>query len=106
MGVRRRCLPAGWYPGTAGGVRDAVEAMRGASVRRRDALAGVAPHAGWEFSGALACAVFASLIEGLDTIVIIGGHLAPSDAILAAFEEGYETPLGTVPADLDLLGRL
>jgi AmmeMemoRadiSam system protein B len=106
MGVRKRCLPAGWYPGTAHGVRDAVQAMLGPSPPRRGAVAGVAPHAGWEFSGALACAVFASLAEDLDTIVIIGGHLAPADGILCAFETEYETPLGNVPVDLELASRL
>jgi AmmeMemoRadiSam system protein B len=106
MGVRRRCLPAGWYPGTANGVRDAVKDMLGPSPPRRGAVAGVAPHAGWEFSGALACMVFASLAEDLDTIVIIGGHLAPADGILCASEEEYETPLGNMPADLELLSRV
>ena len=106
MGVRRRSLPAGWYPGTAHGVRDAVHAMLGSAQPRRAAVAGVAPHAGWEFSGALAGAVFAGLAEDLDTIVIIGGHLAPSDGILCAFDEAYETPLGNVPADLELLASL
>jgi len=106
MGVRRRCLPAGWYPGTAHGVRDAVHAMLGSAQPRRAAVAGVAPHAGWEFSGALAGAVFAGLAEDLDTLVIIGGHLAPSDGILCAFDEAYETPLGNVPADLELLASL
>jgi MEMO1 family protein len=106
MGVRKRCLPPGWYPGTARGVRDAVQAMLGASPRRRDAVAGVAPHAGWEYSGALACAVFASLDEDLDTIVIIGGHLAPADGILCAFDAEYETPLGSLPVDLELASRL
>ena len=106
MGVRRRCLPAGWYPGTARGVREAVNAMAAPTPTRRDAVAGVAPHAGWQFSGALASAVFASLSGDLDTIVIIGGHLAPADGILCAFDAEYETPLGNVPADLALASRL
>jgi hypothetical protein len=80
--------------------------MLGPSLPPRDAAAGVAPHAGWEFSGALAGTVFARLVGDLDTIVIIGGHLAPSDGILCAFEEGYETPLGNAPADLELAARL
>jgi AmmeMemoRadiSam system protein B len=106
MGVRRRSLPSGWYPDTAHGVRDAVRAMIGRSTPRRSAVAGVAPHAGWEFSGALACAVFASLAEDLDTIVIIGGHLAPADGILCALDGEYETPLGNAQADLVLCSRL
>lgn len=106
MRVRPRSLPPGWYPATAHGVRDAVRAMLGPSPPRRGAVAGVAPHAGWEFSGALAGAVFAGLAEDLDTIVIIGGHLAPADGILCAFEQEYETPLGNVAADLGLLEAL
>ncbi len=106
MGVRSRCLPAGWYPGTAQGVQDAVRSMLGPSSPRRGAMAGVAPHAGWEFSGALACAVFASLAEDVDTIVIIGGHLAPTDGILCAFDEEYETPLGNFTAGLELASRI
>jgi AmmeMemoRadiSam system protein B len=42
----------------------------------------------------------------MDTIVIIGGHLGPADGILCAFEEAYETPLGLLKADLELLGAL
>ncbi len=106
MDVRRRCLPAGWYPGTAQGVRDTVRAWAIPDAGRRTAVAGVAPHAGWEFSGALAGAVFAGLSGDLDTIVIIGGHLAAADGILCAPEESYETPLGVAPADLELLARL
>jgi AmmeMemoRadiSam system protein B len=106
MGVRKRCLPAGWYPGTAQCVRDAVDAWGVPDSGRRTAVAGVAPHAGWEFSGALAGAVFTGLAGALDTIVIIGGHLAPVDGILCATEEAYETPLGPATADLELLAAL
>lgn len=106
MGVRRRCLPAGWYPGTAQGVREAVREWALPDDGRRAAVAGVAPHAGWEFSGRLAGAVFAGLAVDLDTIVIIGGHLASVDGILCAPEEAYETPLGPAPADLELAAAL
>jgi AmmeMemoRadiSam system protein B len=66
----------------------------------------VAPHAGWEFSGALALAVFSRIPRTIDTMVIIGGHLGPADGILAAFEEGYETPEGVIDADTELLEAL
>jgi hypothetical protein len=42
----------------------------------------------------------------MDTIVIIGGHLGPADGILCAFEDSYETPLGLLHADLELLGEI
>jgi hypothetical protein len=69
------------------------------------AWAGVAPHAGWEFSGRLACRVVRALADA-QTIVVVGGHLGAGDGVLAASEEGYETPLGTVAADLELLSGL
>ncbi len=107
MRVRKRSLPPGWYPAAEAGTREAIQAMR-EDIRpgRQQAVAGVAPHAGWEYSGALALAVFSRIVSTVETLVIIGGHLGPSDGILAAFEDGYETPLGVVEADQELLTAL
>jgi AmmeMemoRadiSam system protein B len=103
MRVRKRHLPLGWYP-DAGKIKKTIEEMlpkaRGGSPI---CIAGVAPHAGWEFSGAIALGVFSRILPTIDTLVIIGGHLGPADGILCAFEDGYETPLGTIMADLELL---
>jgi AmmeMemoRadiSam system protein B len=38
----------------------------------------------------------------MDTIVIIGGHLASSDGIMIYGEDAFETPLGLVEADGEL----
>ncbi len=107
MRVRKRYLPPGWYPGVARQTRDTIEGML-AAIRpgSPSAIAGVAPHAGWAFSGSIALGVFSRIVRSIDTIVIIGGHLGPSDGILSAFEEGYETPLGVIDADLELLQAL
>jgi MEMO1 family protein len=67
------------------------------------ACAGILPHAGWHFSGRLALEVLSVLCRGIDTMVIIGGHMGPADRIVAAFEDAYETPLGELKADLRLL---
>jgi len=67
------------------------------------APAGVAPHAGWFFSGAIAALVFAALDREAQTVVVVGGHLGRSDRAVAAREDAYETPLGEAAADLDLL---
>jgi AmmeMemoRadiSam system protein B len=69
-------------------------------------IAGIVPHAGWEFSGGIAFEVLSRISRSMDTIVIIGGHLGPADGILCAFEDSYETPLGLLPADLDLLAAI
>jgi MEMO1 family protein len=107
MRVRRRYLPPGWYPGSEEQTRAAIgELSPPPAAAQAPAVAGVVPHAGWEFSGRLALEVFSTLPRTLDTIVIIGGHLGPADGILCAFEDAYDTPLGPVTADLGLLERV
>ncbi|MGD0724670.1 MAG: AmmeMemoRadiSam system protein B [Spirochaetia bacterium] len=107
MRVRRRYLPPGWYPGAEEKAREAIENME-RSIKPEPArgIAGIVPHAGWEFSGGLAFEVLSRISRTMDTIVIIGGHLGPADGILCAFEDSYETPFGLVPADLELLAAI
>jgi len=103
MRVRKRCLPAGWYPETAERALREIEGMM-AAARTSDASAraGIMPHAGWYFSGRLALEVLSSLARGIDTIVIIGGHLRSTDRIVSCFEDAYDTPLGEIAADVQL----
>lgn len=107
MSTRPRSLPAGWYPAGESQTRRQIEAfLQAAGEPTETACAGVAPHAGWEFSGRLACRVLRCLDPEVETVAVVGGHLSPGDGVLAAFEQGYETPLGTVEADLELLACL
>ena len=111
MKIRQRVLPPGWYPGTEEETRETIERylrdLGGrAAIDGSEGIAGVVPHAGWEFSGRTALEVFLHIRKPVDTIVVVGGHLSPSAGILAAMEEGYETPLGILPADLKLLGAI
>lgn len=105
MRIRKRTLPSGWYPADGPSVRKSIEKFLSASPEpeRRTAAAGIAPHAGWDFSGTLACEVFRNLAFPIRTVVVVGGHLGPEDGIMAATEDGYETPLGALDADLELL---
>ena len=107
MHVRKRYLPPGWYPGAEEQIRGAIESMRRSfPSATATGIAGVVPHAGWEFSGSLALEVLSRISRSLDTMVIIGGHLGPADGILCAFEDAYETPLGLIPADAELLAEI
>ncbi len=108
MSVRKRFLPPGWYPSGKEGTLEAIRGMsRGFPAHSAaSGIAGVVPHAGWEFSGSLALEVMSCLSRSIDTIVIIGGHLGPSDGLLCATEDLYETPLGTMRADTELRDSL
>jgi hypothetical protein len=111
MGVRRRRLPPGWYPETAEQARGEIQNMEAGVTRARVSpgaaeCAGIMPHAGWHFSGRLALEVLSFLCRGIDTMVIIGGHMGSSDGIVAVFDDEFETPLGPLPADPALLQSL
>ena len=104
MKVRPRSLPPGWYPGgRSQTILEIEEFSRSFEKPEKPAVAGIAPHAGWSFSGSIACHVFQSIPRDTDTVVVVGGHLSPHSGLLAAFEEGYETPLGVLESDIELL---
>ena len=107
MSIRRRALPAGWYPATASGIQTSVrEFCVSGPEPLAGSVAGIVPHAGWAFSGSLACSVIRSIKPQIDTLVIVGGHLGPGDGVRAVFEDGFETPLGVIDADHELLGEI
>jgi MEMO1 family protein len=128
MRIRRRSLPRGWYPDGPEALGRTVSSWVGVPIARGDrevaggareggarpgsareggggALAVVAPHAGWAFSGRLAARAFAALAPA-STVAVIGGHLGGGAAPLAAFEDAFETPLGNLASDVELRDAL
>jgi hypothetical protein len=73
-------------------------------------VAGIAPHAGWTFSGDLAALVFAAIRERrdvVDTFVLFGtahGYFGPRPAVDAG--SSWQTPLGTVDINTALRDAL
>ncbi len=107
MTIRQRVLPPGWYPGSGEETRRTIENyIASGPAPEPSAVAGVAPHAGWAFSGRIALRVLLGFRRSVETVVVVGGHLPPSAGVLAAPEEGYETPLGVLSADLELLEEI
>lgn len=107
MSIRKRILPPGWYPGSEQEVKRTIhEWEQKEAPAFTTGIAGVVPHAGWMFSGELACKVFRHLASDVETVVIIGGHLPPNGGIYAAKEDGYETPLGDLSTDKEVLSGL
>ena len=101
MNLRESVLPAGWYP------RDPGEISRFLSGFETDkAIAAIAPHAGWFYSGQTAARAAASLDTSVRTIVVIGGHLPAGAQALFAGEDAVYTPLGPVRIDAGLRDML
>ncbi len=101
MTIRNRGLPPGWYPDSRALVERAVSGFL-AGVARGAAAACMAPHAGWYYSGPIAAKAIAALDPQAETVVVFGGHRPARTVPLLALEDGFETPAGTVSADLEL----
>ncbi len=106
MKVRKRHLPPGWYPDTESGTRAKIESLLaglGAPEESAYAAAGIIPHAGWDYSGRLALDTIRRMGRKPETLAVVGGHLSPGARVHAGFDEAYETPLGDIAADRELL---
>lgn len=104
MELRRRFLRGGWYPDDEAGVRAALSGFepRGELAGpSRGAVAAIAPHAGWEFSGSLAWAAWRAAREA-ELAIVIGGHLPAGADFLCAPAPRVETPLGELELDMEL----
>jgi MEMO1 family protein len=109
MSFRSRMLPVGWYPGSAKECeREITSFLQGFNPPEGKWTAGVAPHAGWGFSGRAAARVVKTLSSRgpIDRVVIFGGHLPGGNAPIAYMEESWETPLGPQDLDADFIYEL
>jgi AmmeMemoRadiSam system protein B len=103
MKTRRAMLSGTWYSGTAEGCRQEIEFFTKNSTVLPDppfpVVGGIVPHAGWYYSGSVACDVIRLLGSGVtspDVLVIFGTHLYPEAPITIMKEGAWETPLGDV----------
>ena len=72
------------------------------------AVAGIVPHAGWQYSGAVAAKVFASIrAKALPTTFVIFGAVHRWAGINAVYGHGaWDTPLGDAEVDEALASRI
>ena len=109
MRTRQRMLPRGWYPGSADEcVRDIQDFLSDFAPPAGSWTGGVAPHAGWYYSGRAAAKVFSTIAGGgrPDRVVIYGGHLQGGSSAIAYMEDYWETPLGALAMDAEFAAEL
>ena len=84
MKTRKADFAGTWYPGGSEECRDTIEALlKGAQPCPQVeglVLGGIVPHAGWFYSGQVACQVIRCLAKDMDpeTCIVFGRHLHPS----------------------------
>ena len=83
MAARRSDFAGSWYPGKESDCREAIEEFSKAGIPcpsiEKERVGGIVPHAGWFYSGKIACNVIECLKNNSepDTFVIFGMHLHP-----------------------------
>lgn len=109
MRTRQRTLPRGWYPGTADEcIREIRDFLREFTPPSGHWAGGIAPHAGWYYSGRAAAKVI-STVAGTtrpDRVVIYGGHLPGGTSPIVYMEDAWETPLGDLVMDASFSAEL
>lgn len=101
--MKRKPYVAGsFYPGQKDKLLETIERMTDPKAVKKKALAVVAPHAGYEYSGPVAGAVFSS-VEVPRTVIILGPGHRDIGSLFAIQKVGsWLTPLGETPIQGDL----
>ncbi len=110
-----------WYPGSAKACEAEIQAFLTSKSRNYPSLddaklagsvvGGIVPHAGWVYSGSIACRVIASLkscenSKSVDTILLFGAHMHPASPAFALSHGAVETPFGDIQVDRELVEHM
>lgn len=102
MGVRKANFSGSWYPDRAEEcereILSFLEDQNITSPSSENLIGGIVPHAGWYFSGSIACNAI-SFLKGEripDVIVIFGMHLGEHHPRYIMKEGAWETPFGDI----------
>ena len=109
--VRRSTIAGSWYPGTSRSLSDTIRGFL-AKVELEPLpgklVALISPHAGYVYSGQVAAHAYRHL-EGssFDRVIVISPvHSTYLGRYAVTSADFYETPLGTVPVDAELVDML
>ncbi|MCP4107496.1 MAG: AmmeMemoRadiSam system protein B [Desulfobacteraceae bacterium] len=112
MKARRSVFAGSWYPGDPDGcereIKDFLKQSDTSPGSDRKLVGGITPHAGWFFSGSIACNVINSLKgeDPVDVIVIFGMHLHPDSPNYMMKQGAWETPFGELQIAEELAEEL
>ena len=108
MKVRKAMLAGSWYPESASECEKEINNfLNDATVSpssKNKLTGGIVPHAGWYYSGSIACNVINYLKKGdvPDIFVIFGMHLGPEHPCYIMKEGAWETPFGNIEIEEEL----
>jgi AmmeMemoRadiSam system protein B len=112
--LRRAVFAGSWYPARASECESEIHAFIEKSPipppRNLKPVGGIVPHAGWFFSGRIACNVIHCLkkagIPEPNVVVVFGMHLHSSSPNIMMPKGAWETPLGDLPVAEELAAEM
>jgi MEMO1 family protein len=104
--LRHPAVAGRFYPAEATRLIEDLESYLAASEIAKPAIGCIAPHAGYVYSGSVAGAVYASLEVPERCIVLCPNHTGRGRPLAMMSRGAWQTPLGSVPIDSDLAGKL
>lgn len=102
METRQAVFAGSWYPDSPDACESAINTFlkqNGHQATGRELFfGGIVPHAGWQFSGNIACQVIHQLVDPHppDVVVVFGMHLHPKSPNYIMKEGAWETPFGAI----------
>ena len=110
--VRKAMFAGSWYPSSAAECEQEITGFlaEGKDIISpdRELVGGIVPHAGWYFSGSIACNVISRLRGAVapDVILVFGMHLHPGSHCYLMAEGAWDTPFGEIPVEESLAAKL
>lgn len=112
MKARQAIFAGSWYPGNAIACEKEIKSFlkegRDMPIENRNLIGGIVPHAGWYFSGSIACNVIHLLKEEKppDVVVVFGMHLHSESPFYIMTSGSWETPFGPIEIEQNLADEL
>ena len=109
--VRKAIFSGSWYPKSARECETQIKTFlaEGPDAGKGvDLVGGIVPHAGWFFSGSIACNVIHALSRSgpPDVVVVFGMHMHPNATPCIYTAGEWETPFGNLKIAGEMAGQL
>ena len=97
--IRQPVAAGNFYPASKKVLEAQIESMSDTKAVKQDALVVVSPHAGYIYSGAVACELFSN-IRITDSVIILGPNHTGAGEDIAIYRTGkWRTPIGNIDID-------
>ena len=106
--LRRACVAGRFYPGSASELDGVLRGYltEGKPAKAEKAVAAIAPHAGYIYSGSVAGAVFSSIEIPADIILIGPNHTGLGPGVSVMAQGAWEMPFGRMEINVGLAAAL